>query len=144
MTEEIKNLLDEAIVSQLTDIPKLKTGSNEKTTAIDDLVKLYRLDLDRSKMMIDSEEKQFRREMDDRHGDFDCEIRDREEMLKHDQLSEQRIDRMFRIGTAAVELVVPLIFYGIWMNKGFKFEETGTFTSSTFKGLFNRFRPTKK
>ena len=25
-----------------------------------------------------------------------------------------------------------------------KFEETGTFTSSTFKGLINRFRPTKK
>lgn len=28
--------------------------------------------------------------------------------------------------------------------KGFKFEETGTYTSTTFRGLFNRFRPTKK
>lgn len=142
MTGETKSLLDEVIESQLTDISEMKTGSNEKTTAIDDLVKLYRLDIEERKMTMDFDEKRFRREMDDRHGDHECEIRDREEMLKYDQLSEQRKDRMFRIGTAAVELVVPLIFYGIWMHKGFKFEETGTFTSTTFKGLFNRFRPT--
>ena len=53
-------------------------------------------------------------------------------------------DRYFRVGIAAAELLIPLMCYGIWMNKGFKFEETGTFTSSTFKGLINRFRPTKK
>lgn len=43
-----------------------------------------------------------------------------------------------------IKLMIPLMFYGIWMKKGFKFEETGTYTSTTFRGLFNRFRPTKK
>ena len=38
---------------------------------------------------------------------------------------------------------LPLVFYGIWMNRGFKFEETGAYTSTTFRGLFNRFKPTK-
>lgn len=50
----------------------------------------------------------------------------------------------FKVGIAAAELLIPLMFYGIWMWKGFKFEETGTYTSTTFRGLFNRFRPTKK
>jgi len=53
-------------------------------------------------------------------------------------------DRYFKLGIAAAELLIPLMFYGIWMRKGFKFEETGTYTSTTFRGLFNRFRPTKK
>ena len=60
------------------------------------------------------------------------------------QLDEQVKDRYFRLGIAAAELLIPLMFYGIWMRKGFKFEETGTYTSTTFRGLFNRFRPTKK
>lgn len=53
------------------------------------------------------------------------------------------VDRCVRAGVAVGELVLPLVFYGIWMNKGFKFEETGSFTSTTFKNLLNRFRPTK-
>ena len=38
---------------------------------------------------------------------------------------------------------LPLAFYAYWMNKGFQFEQTGTFTSSTFKNLFKVFKPTK-
>lgn len=64
--------------------------------------------------------------------------------LKQKQLEEQVKERYFRVGVAAAELMVPLIFYGIWMRKGFKFEETGTYTSKTFTGLINRFKPTKK
>ena len=36
------------------------------------------------------------------------------------------------------------MFYAAWMKRGFKFEENGTYTSTTFRGLFNRFKPTKK
>ena len=68
----------------------------------------------------------------------------RDEDIKRTQISEQIKDRYFKVGIAAAELMIPLVFYGIWMNKGFKFEETGAYTSTTFKGLFNRFRPTKK
>lgn len=68
----------------------------------------------------------------------------RDEEMKRTQLSEQIKDRYFRLGIAAAELMIPLMFYGIWMKKGFKFEETGTYTSTTFRGLFNRFRPTRK
>ena len=70
--------------------------------------------------------------------------RAREEVAQARQLREQKIDRYVRTGVAAAELILPLVFYGIWMRRGFKFEENGTFTSTTFRGLFNRFKPTKK
>ena len=69
--------------------------------------------------------------------------RSREEIANQQQIQENRIDRFIKAGTAAAELVLPLVCYGIWMRKGFKFEETGSFTSTTFKNLLNRFRPTK-
>ena len=58
-------------------------------------------------------------------------------------LREQKIDRYMRIAVAGVELVLPLMFYGIWMRRGFKFEESGVYSSTTFRNLFSRFRPTK-
>ena len=69
---------------------------------------------------------------------------EKDEQSRKEQLAEQRIDRYVRIGIAAAELMIPIMFYNIWMRKGFKFEETGSFTSTTFKGLINRFRPTRK
>ena len=78
------------------------------------------------------------RELDGKEAD-----RDREETFQKRQARDQMVDRCVRAGVAVGELVLPLVFYGIWMNKGFKFEETGSFTSTTFKNLLNRFRPTK-
>ena len=66
-----------------------------------------------------------------------------EEELQNRQLREQKIDRYVRIAVAGAELVLPLMFYGIWMRRGFKFEESGVYSSTTFRNLFSRFRPTK-
>lgn len=52
-------------------------------------------------------------------------------------------DRYLRLGLEVASLVLPLMFYAAWMDKGFKFEREGTYTSTTFRGLFNRFRPTR-
>lgn len=79
------------------------------------------------------------RELDGKDAD-----RTREEAAQKLQARDQMIDRCVRTGVAVGELVLPLIFYGIWMNKGFKFEETGSFTSTTFKSLLNRLKPTRK
>ena len=72
------------------------------------------------------------------------ENREIDQESKTAQMAESVKDRYFRLGMAAAELVLPLMFYGVWMRRGFKFEQDGTFTSQTFRGLFSRFRPTKK
>ena len=133
----IKDLLNEEIATEIQNLSELKAGSDEKSSAIDDLAKLYKLRIEENKSEWDADEKYYRRVMEG-------EANTKDDELKQKQLEEQVKERYFRVGVAAAELMVPLIFYGIWMRKGFKFEETGTYTSKTFTGLINRFKPTKK
>lgn len=133
----IKDLLNEEIATEIQNLSELEAGSDEKSSAIDDLTKLYKLRIEENKSEWDADEKYYRRVMEG-------EANTKDDELKQKQLEEQVKERYFRVGVAAAELIVPLIFYGIWMRKGFKFEETGTYTSKTFTGLINRFKPTKK
>ncbi|WP_301035339.1 hypothetical protein [Parabacteroides goldsteinii] len=128
--EEIRNLLDEEIKAEIEALSSLSFGSKERLTATENLATLYKLRVDETKTALDFEEKSENRKNDDE--------------FKKNQLAEQVKDRYFKLGIAAAELVLPLMFYAVWMRRGFKFEENGTYTSTTFRGLFNRFRPTKK
>lgn len=132
MEKDIRDLLEEEIKSEINDLSNLTSGSKEKSTAIDDLVKLYRLKIEETKTELESMEK--REESEERGLEY---------IFKKAQFGEQVKDRYFKIGIEVAGLILPLIFYGAWMRKGFKFEETGTYTSTTFRGLFNRFKPTK-
>ena len=130
MDEEIRDLLGEVIKTEIRNLSTLEPGSKEKSTAIEDLAKLYRLRIEETRNEWDFNEK--------------YESRDSDMQFKKNQLEEQVKDRYFRFGVEVASIILPLIFYAAWMKRGFKFEETGTFTSTTFRGLFNRFRPTKK
>lgn len=57
--------------------------------------------------------------------------------------TEGRWMQIAKLGVDIATVVLPLGFYGLWMKRGFEFEKTGTFTSNVFRGLFNKFRPTK-
>ena len=155
MSENIKELLNEEIAAEIQAISSLNSGSEEKSKAIEDLAKLYRLRIEETKSELDAEDKRSRRTLESEANVRENEIKKsqldeqikadvQDEQYKRSQLDEQVKDRYFKLGIAAAELLIPLMFYGLWMRKGFKFEETGTYTSTTFRGLFNRFRPTKK
>ncbi|MFA6377343.1 MAG: hypothetical protein WCW63_01825 [Acholeplasmataceae bacterium] len=130
MDEEIRDLLGEEIKTEIRDLSTFEPGSKEKSIAIEDLAKLYKLRIEETKNEWDFSEKYDTRESDN--------------ILKKDQLEEQVKDRYFRLGMEAASIILPLMFYAAWMKRGFRFEETGTYTSTTFRGLFNRFKPTKK
>lgn len=130
MGEENRSLLEEEIKAEIKRLGFLVSGSQEHTTAVDSLTKLYKLKLEEDKNTYERLDKIENREID--------------QESKTAQMGESVKDRYFRFGMAAAELVLPLVFYGIWMRRGFKFEQDGTFTSQTFRGLFSRFRPTKK
>lgn len=130
MDKEIKRLLGEEIKSEIQDLSTLDPGSKEKSTAIEDLAKLYRLRIEETRNELDFNEK--------------YDARESEKLIKKDQLEEMVKDRYFRLGLEVAGLILPLVFYATWMKRGFRFEETGTYTSTTFRGLFNRFKPTNK
>ena len=82
--------------------------------------------------------------MESKREERELDRQESEDQFKKDQLAEQAKDRYIRLGLEAAGIILPLAFYAVWMKKGFKFEETGIYTSTTFRGLFNRFKPTKK
>ena len=169
---EIKSLLDGVIEQEIQNVEALSSGTDEKSKAIQNLATLHKLRIEEIKAETEAEEKRERRvmdseqrkaeltlkekqtEADSKHKGAELALKERElnskdadraqeEELQKRQARDQMVDRCVRTGVAVGELVLPLVFYGIWMNKGFKFEETGSFTSTTFKNLLNRFRPTK-
>lgn len=123
--DELREMLSEEIRSSILKLSLLEPGSKEKAMAVDDLVKMYRLKIDESKL------------------DLEFESKKNEEALKTKQGQEETKHRYLKIGIEAAGIILPLAFYAAWMNKGFKFEETGAFTSTTFRGLFSKFKPTK-
>lgn len=152
---EIKSLLDEVIEAEIAYVGSLSPEDEKKSKAIQHLADLHKLRIDEIKAKTDADEKRLRRAMDskqhraeltlkERQADGDEAARANEEQFKQHELNDQVLDRYVKIGVATAELVLPLVFYGVWMKRGLKFEETGTFTSQTFKNLFNRFKPTRK
>ena len=147
--------MDEVIEAEIAYVGSLSPEDEKKSKAIQHLADLHKLRIDEIKAKTDADEKRLRRAMDskqhraeltlkERQADGDEAARANEEQFKQHQLNDQVLDRYVKIGVATAELVLPLVFYGVWMKRGLKFEETGTFTSQTFKNLFNRFKPTRK
>ena len=137
MSDKIKKELEKEILKEIQDLSALESGSKEKDSAIENLATLYKLNIEEVKIEHEAMEKAFDR------GSAD-ETSARDLKLKQQMLNESIKDRYFKLGLDVAGLIVPIIFYGIWMGRGLKFEETGTFTSTTFRGLFNRFKPTQK
>lgn len=155
MENEIKEMLGEEIKTEIENLGSLEPGSKEHSEAVESLVKLYKLKIEETKNELDSEDKKERRRMDKEQHDEDCIYKEKqltedilvhkhEEKFREVQLSEQVKDRYIRIGLTILELAVPLMFYASWVNKGLKFEEEGTFTSTTFRGVLQKLKPTKK
>lgn len=122
---EIQKLLDEEIVQRLKGLNGLESGSKEIGAAIEDVEHLFKMRVEERKLS------------------NELESNAREERDKLVENAARAKDRYIRFGLDVAGLILPLMFYGIWMTKGLKFEETGTFTSTTFRTLFNRFKPTK-
>lgn len=133
---EIKKLLDDAIETEINNLNSA-SDTDEKSEVIKNLAALHKLRIEEIKTETEIEERSERRIMDKENHANDVN-------LKEVQLHENTLDRYVKVGIAAAELVLPLMFYGVWMKRGLRFEETGTFTSQTFKNLFNRFKPTRK
>lgn len=126
---DVREMLEEEIAKQIEAISLLPDGSEEQAIAIDNLAKLYKLKIEDDKVHLDYTER------------YDARMQDAE--LKKSQMDD-KTDRYIKIGADIVIPVATLMFYGIWMNKGFKFEESGSISSTTFRNLIGRFRPTKK
>ncbi len=130
---ELNERLDKELERRFEDLENLKTGSDEQGKATDNIVKLYKLRMDENEQKASKEADEDKLQMEKRKYEL--------EVAKADD------DKLIRILTTVTSVGVTIAGFAVgshWYGKGFKFEETGTICSSTFKGLMRDFRFFKK
>lgn len=130
---ELNERLDKELERRFEDLGNLETGSDEQGKATDNIVKLYKLRMDENE------------QENSKNADEDKAVLERHKLELEEQKAKD--DKLIRILTAATSVGVTIAGFAVgshWYGKGFKFEETGTICSSTFKGLMKDFRFFKK
>lgn len=137
MDEQIRKALADQILASLLNLGNLDPASEEYQRAVDSATKLYHLGLDDIKSDVDYDEIIYQREA--------AEKKEESENVKSAKDEKKDlIETIVKYSLDGVGIVLPMIFYSSWMRKGLEFEKDGTFTSVTFRNLFNRFKPTNR
>lgn len=147
MKQEIKNGIEEYVLQEINKLKDL-SESDEKYT------EMANNGANRIKTLIDLLQKEDvninefyleNRKIDDTEikNNSDVDLKKKELNINYKRDVELRNDRIIKVLVDGATIIVPVVFYNIWMNRGFKFEETGTYCSSTFKNLMSKFKPTK-
>ena len=130
---ELNERLDKELERRFEDLGNLETGSDEQGKATDNIVKLYKLRMDENE------------QENSKNADEDKAVLERHKLELEEQKAKD--DKLIRILTTVTSVGVTIAGFAVgshWYSKGFKFEETGTICSSTFKGLMRDFRFFKK
>ncbi len=130
---ELNERLDKELERRFEDLENLTTGSDEQGKATDNIVKLYKLRMDENE------------QESSKNADEDKAVLERHKLELEEQKAKD--DKLIRILTTVTSVGVTIAGFAVgshWYGKGFKFEETGTICSSTFKGLMRDFRFFKK
>lgn len=133
-------MLDDEISALFERLKTLEPEGNEYNKVIKSLVELYRLRIDETKVISDYSVK-----ADQIEFDWKLKSNQQEIDLQHyeENAKTEQKNKILDWAIRAAELGLPLVAYGIWVNKGFTFEETGTITSLTFRNLIGKFKPKK-
>ena len=129
MIDENRELLRQVIETEIKDLKNWEEGSLEKSRAIDDIAKLYKLKIEEDKNQLEFEERA-------RTYEFEKSLKTKEMVFR---IREILIKYGVEIGLGAAWM----IFKAVWMHRGFKFEEDGTLTSTVFRTLYNGFNKQK-
>lgn len=130
---ELNERLNKELERRFEDLENLETGSDEQGKATDNIVKLYKLRMDENE------------QENSKNADEDKAVLERHKLELEEQKAKD--DKLIRILTTVTSVGVTIAGFAVgshWYGKGFKFEETGTICSSTFKGLMRDFRFFKK
>ena len=127
-------MLNEEITDQLNAIAKEDLSTDEMAKRVENVAKLHELRMDELKLEADIEDKSEKRDLDVK--------KNLDERLEKDaDLKERRKDRIWK---AAIALLGGAVSY-VSFRQGMKFEETGTFASTTVKSVAgNIFRKLSK
>lgn len=127
MNDELVAKINEEISRELDELEKLQVGKEDSQKAIDGIATLARL-------MMENEKNEHGFMKADEHD----VVEDKELKLKYDQLSVQKKSKIFELAVAIATMLTSGLFYNAWINRGFKFEETGSHTSLTMRNILGK------
>ena len=150
MNKEIIELMESEIITLIKELSMHQPGTKEFddiTKAIDaiypTLNKEKSLMLEEVKIEKDVESKFKSLMLEEIKIEKDAESKIRDLELQQNVNKDNKLLTAVKYGIDIAGIVLPLAFYGVWMNRGLEFEKEGSFTSTTFKGLLGKFKPTK-
>jgi len=126
-----QRLLKARIVETLERIES-EEDADERQKLVRELDTLYKLKQADERQAEEAEQKAKELEAANEQKEKELEARSKE---LEAQQNAAWWDRVLKIGIAVVEVLVPVIFYGVWYHRGFQFEENGTYTSKTFNDV---------
>ena len=139
MENTIEGLLDDVIKSELEKVKDSIMSPEEKRTMVEYLVKLNNIQTERKEVKRKETELELKHlELEDK-----IEVQTDDKAYKEVLVKREMLQTFVKGGIEVFGVVAPIMFYSAWMKRGLRFEETGTYTSQTFKGLFGKFKPTK-
>ena len=139
MENTIEGLLDDVIKSELEKVKDSTMSPEEKRTMVEYLVKLNSIQTERKEIKCKENELELKHlELEDK-----IEVQTDDKAYKEVLAKREMLQTFVKGGIEVFGVVAPIMFYSAWMKRGLRFEETGTYTSQTFKGLFGKFKPTK-
>ena len=139
MDKSIRELLEEELKVDIGLLNSLSPDTEEYKKIADNIAKLHEILVAEYEHELKDEAQ--RREL--LRAEDELEIKRDAENDRQAQCKKDRRIQYIRIGLEASGIVLPLIFYGVWLKKGFEFEKDGIVTSSFFKNMINRIKPTK-
>lgn len=125
-----KKLLSEKIKEGFESLSSMQNGSEEKSKAVDDVTKLYKLKIEEEKT--EAEVQKLKIE----EAKLEAE---REE--KKTQQKEVFYNTLINAGVQIGLAIGGWFAYDVWHKRGLKFEETGTITSPETRNLISRMLP---
>ena len=139
MENTIEGLLDDVLKSELEKVKDSIMSPEEKRTMVEYLVKLNSIQTERKEVKRKETELELKHlELEDK-----IEVQSDDKVYKEVLVKREMLQTFVKGGIEVFGVVAPIMFYSAWMKRGLRFEETGTYTSQTFKGLFGKFKPTK-
>lgn len=125
--KELHELLDGAIRSGISKLDV--ASSDEYPDQVESVVKLYKLRLEETE-----NERNFMAKSDETVD------KERDYQLRQEQVSDEKWSRKLKFVTDLLGILLPLGLYAICFGKGLKFEEEGTYTSTTVRGLLSKLK----
>ena len=125
--------LESAIEYESKIVSDPQTSNEQKVESLARMEKIHQIMLDEREMSL--KEKKY---------DHDVENSDIDQRDKKLIYNENQKQKIIEYVIRGAELILPLVCYGVWTTRGFRFEREGVYTSKTFQNIIGKIKPTKK